>query len=232
MDHHPLYHLSGGERLFMKLPGLNSPDALSLVGRNRLSQALELEEKPDNRYLRLSLYLLGGAALIFFPWAALTPITQVVNASGEVIPQGEVNVVHHLEGGIVDRVDVKDGDEVRTGQVMVELRPNLVESEFLATQQQLNNLLLQQRQLQAAIRGDRQISGDMGKVSEAQRQLLLSRIENRDDQIARVQAQIAQKRAEINGLNDQIAKFQRERALYAEQRKCMLTLLQLVLLHV
>ena len=89
----------------MKLPGLNSPDALSLVGRNRLSQALELEEKPDNRYLRLSLYLLGGAALIFFPWAALTPITQVVNASGEVIPQGEVNVVHHLEGGIVDRVD-------------------------------------------------------------------------------------------------------------------------------
>ncbi len=51
----------------MKLPGLNSPDALSLVGRNRLSQALELEEKPDNRYLRLSLYLLGGAALIFFP---------------------------------------------------------------------------------------------------------------------------------------------------------------------
>jgi membrane fusion protein, adhesin transport system len=203
----------------MKLPGLNSPDALSLVGRNRLSQALELEEKPDNRYLRLSLYLLGGAALIFFPWAALTPITQVVNASGEVIPQGEVNVVHHLEGGIVDRVDVKDGDEVRTGQVMVELRPNLVESEFLATQQQLNNLLLQQRQLQAAIRGDRQISGDMGKVSEAQRQLLLSRIENRDDQIARVQAQIAQKRAEINGLNDQIAKFQRERALYAEQRK-------------
>lgn len=34
-----------------------------------------------------------------------------------------------------------------------------------------------------------------------------------------MQAQIAQKRAEINGLNDQIAKFQRERALYAEQRQ-------------
>jgi hypothetical protein len=46
--------------LLSRLPGLDSPDAISLVGRNRLSQALELEEKPDNRYLRLSLYVLGA----------------------------------------------------------------------------------------------------------------------------------------------------------------------------
>ena len=130
------------------LPGMDSPDAITLVGRSRLSQALELEEKPDNRYLRLSLYVLGAAALIFFPWAALTPITQVVNASGEVIPEGEVTVVQHLEGGIVSRVDVSDGDEVRVGEVMLELRPNLVESEYRATEQQLKNLLLQQQQLQ------------------------------------------------------------------------------------
>jgi multidrug efflux pump subunit AcrA (membrane-fusion protein) len=177
-----------GKGLLAKLSGLESPDSLSLVGRNRLSQALELDEKPDNRYLRISLYLLGAAALIFFPWAALTPITQVVNASGEVIPQGEVSVVQHLEGGIVASVDVADGDQVRRGEVMLELRPNLVESEYLATQQQLKNLLLQQRQLQAAIRGDRLFAGDMSKVSEAQRGLLNSRIDNRDDQISRVQA--------------------------------------------
>jgi len=92
--------------LLSRLPGLDSPDAITLVGRNRLSQALELEEKPDNRYLRLSLYVLGGIALIFFPWAALTPITQVVHASGEVVPEGDVNVIQHLEGGIVSKVDV------------------------------------------------------------------------------------------------------------------------------
>jgi len=143
--------VGGASGLLARLPGLDSPDALTLVGRNRLSQALELEEKPDNRYLRLSLYVLGGAALIFFPWAALTPITQVVNASGEVIPQGEVNVVQHLEGGIVSRVDVQDGEAVREGEVMLELRPTLVESEYRAVEQQLRNLLLQQKQLQAAL---------------------------------------------------------------------------------
>jgi len=206
--------------LISRLPGMDSPDAITLVGRSRLSQALELEEKPDNRYLRLSLYVLGAAALIFFPWAALTPITQVVNASGEVIPEGEVHVVQHLEGGIVSRVNVSDGDEVRAGEVLLELRPNLVESEYRATEQQLKNLLLQQQQLQAAIRGERVLPPTGGikvgnKVSQAQVNLLLSRMDNRNDQIKAAQAVVAEKRAEITGLNNQIALVLKQRSMWA-----------------
>ena len=74
--------------LLSRLPGLDSPDAISLVGRNRLSQALELEDKPDNRYIRLSLYVLGGVSPIFFPWGALPPITQGVLAPGPALPAG------------------------------------------------------------------------------------------------------------------------------------------------
>ncbi len=206
--------------LLARLPGLDSPDAITLVGRNRLSQALELEEKPDNRYMRLSLYVLGAAALIFFPWAALTPITQVVNASGEVIPEGEVNVVQHLEGGIVSRVDVSDGEEVRQGEVMLELRPNLVESEYRATEQQLKNLLLQQQQLQAAIRGERVIPPTAGikdgnKVSQAQINLLNSRLDNTADQIKASRAIVAEKIEEVDGLDNQIALYLQQRAMWA-----------------
>ena len=143
-----------GSGLMAKLPGLDQSDLSALVGRQRLTQALDLEQKPDNRYLRLSLYFLGGAAALFVPWAALTPITQVVQASGEVVPVGAVNVVQHLEGGIVSRVDVRDGEEVKEGQVLLELSPKLVGSEYDAAQQKLENLLLQQKQLQAPIRGE------------------------------------------------------------------------------
>jgi multidrug efflux pump subunit AcrA (membrane-fusion protein) len=188
--------LPPGGSLLARLPGLDSPDALTLVGRNRLSQALELEGTPDNRYLRLSLYLLAAAALIFFPWAALTPITQVIHASGEVVPEGDVNVIQHLEGGIVAKVDVKDGQEVRQGEVLLELRPNLVESEFRATEQQLKNLMLQQQQLQAAIRGQRVLHpGAVGlspdsKVTLAQQGLLDSRLANRKDQVTSALAMV------------------------------------------
>lgn len=210
--------LSPGSSLLARLPGIEDPDAIALVGRHRLSQALELEEKPDNRYLRLSLYALGAAALIFFPWAALTPITQVVNASGEVIPEGEVTVVQHLEGGIVSKVNVRDGDSVRQGQVMLELRPTLVESEYSAVQQQLRNLMLQQRQLQAAIRGDSIVDLDATKVSAAQRDLLTNRLANRNDKIASAQAVIRQKQAEIRGLDEQTDKFRQEIELYRTLR--------------
>jgi HlyD family type I secretion membrane fusion protein len=210
-----------GGSLLARLPGLDSPDALTLVGRNRLSQALELEGTPDNRYLRLSLYLLGAAALIFFPWAALTPITQVVHASGEVVPEGDVNVIQHLEGGIVAKVGVKDGQDVRQGQVLLELRPNLVESEFRATEQQLKNLMLQQQQLQAAIRGQRVLNPVAAgltpdsKVSLAQQGLLDSRLANRKDQETSAVAMVGQKTAEVAGLSRQIALYTQQRNMWA-----------------
>ena len=204
----------------LNLPGLESADAITLVGRNRLSQALELEESPDNRYLRLSLYVLGAAALIFFPWAALTPITQVVHASGEVLPEGDVSVIQHLEGGIVSRVNVIDGEQVRKGEVLLELRPSLVESEYRATRQQLRNLLLQQQQLKSAIRGQRALASVPGvakgnKVSQTQLNLLNSRLDNRSDQLAAARATVAQKRAEVLGLNQQISLYQQQRKMWA-----------------
>ena len=204
----------------LNLPGLESADAITLVGRNRLSQALELEESPDNRYLRLSLYVLGAAALIFFPWAALTPITQVVHASGEVLPEGDVSVIQHLEGGIVSRVNVIDGEQVRKGEVLLELRPSLVESEYRATRQQLRNLLLQQQQLKSAIRGQRALASVPGvakgnKVSQTQLNLLNSRLDNRSDQLAAARATVAQKRAEVLGLNQQISLYQQQRRMWA-----------------
>ena len=204
-----------------KLPGLDQSDLAALVGRQRLSQALDLEQKPDNRYLRLSLYFLGGAAALFVPWAALTPITQVVQASGEVVPEGAVNVVQHLEGGIVSKVDVRDGQEVKKGQVLLELNPQLVGSEYDAAEQKLENLLLQQKQLQASIRGDATIEVEQGieqdgnKVSAAQQQLLTSRLVNRADQLASARASVQQKRAEVDGLNEQISLQKQQVAMWA-----------------
>ncbi|MCP9793060.1 HlyD family type I secretion periplasmic adaptor subunit [Vulcanococcus limneticus] len=212
--------LPPGSALLRQLPGLDNPDATGLVGRSRLSQALELEEKPDGRYLRMVLYGLGAAFLIFIPWAALTPINEVVVASGEVVPEGNVNTIQHLEGGIVERIAVQEGDQVKKGDLIMQLRPNLVDSEYKAARQKLQALTLQQAQLQAAIRGDNVLPpsikelGALGnKVHTAQLNLLNSRLDNTQDQIATVQAQIDQKRAEIARFNDQEVKFLREQDL-------------------
>ena len=204
----------------IQVRGLAQSDLASLVGRQRLAQALDLEQKPDNRYLRLSLYFLGGAVALFLPLAALIPITQVVQASGEVVPEGAVNVVQHLEGGIVSKVNVRDGQKVTVGQVLLELNPKLVGSEYEAGQQKLQNLLLQQKQLQSAIRGDLTLedvsdTDKTNKVTEAQQQLLTSRLINRGDQLAASLAIVQQKKAEVEGLNEQIS-YQRQQVVMWE----------------
>ena len=157
---------------------------------------------------------------LFLPLAALIPITQVVQASGEVVPEGAVNVVQHLEGGIVSKVNVRDGQKVKEGQVLLELNPKLVGSEYEAGQQKLQNLLLQQKQLQSAIRGDLTLedvrdTDKTNKVTEAQQQLLTSRLINRGDQLAASLAIVQQKKAEVEGLNEQIS-YQRQQVVMWE----------------
>jgi adhesin transport system membrane fusion protein len=212
--------LPPGGNLISKLPGLEEVDTIGLVGRNRLSQALELEEKPDNRYLNLTLYGIGAALLIFIPWAALTPINEVVHASGEVIPEGNVYIVQHLEGGIVEKVAVKEGDPVQKGQLLLQLRPNLLGSQYLSMQQKLQALILQQAQLRAALSGRSKLPSSIkelgllgNRVQDAQENLLQSRIQNTRDQVDTIQAQIAQKKAEIARFNDQESKFLTEQSL-------------------
>jgi len=209
------------ETWLTKLPGFDDVDLNALVGRERLAQALDLEQKPDNRFLRLSLYLLSGAATLFVPLAALTPITKVVEASGQVVPIDSVSVVQHLEGGIVAKVNVLDGQMVKKGQVLIELNPQLVGSAYDAAKQELENLNLQQKQLRAAIEGKNKLE-DAGastlntRVEQSQQRLLASRLSNSADQIAASEASVQEKKAQVNGLNEQIALQREEVAMWTE----------------
>jgi adhesin transport system membrane fusion protein len=57
-------------------------------------------------------------------WAYFADIERVVVATGEVSPQGQVKVIQHLEGGIIEAFHVTEGDRVNAGDALVSL--NLV----------------------------------------------------------------------------------------------------------
>jgi membrane fusion protein, adhesin transport system len=54
-------------------------------------------------------------------WAHFAQLDQVAVATGEVVPQGKVKVVQHLEGGIIERIHVVEGSVVRAGDPLVRL---------------------------------------------------------------------------------------------------------------
>lgn len=70
-------------------------------------------------YSRLALAVivvtLGGG----FLWSLLTELNSGAIAMGEIIPSGTVRLVQHFDGGILQSINIHDGDHVEAGQVLI-----------------------------------------------------------------------------------------------------------------
>ena len=74
-----------------------------------------------NKYLSISyvsLFLLVG---VVGGWTYMAKIQGAVIAPGQVAVEGKPKVVQHLEGGIVSKIAVKEGDVVTKGQTVLNL---------------------------------------------------------------------------------------------------------------
>lgn len=77
-------------------------------------------------YARLGWIIVLFGVLGFLLWATFAPLDKGVPLSGTVAKEGNRKAVQHQTGGTVQEILVKDGDVVKTGQVLV--RMNSVQS--------------------------------------------------------------------------------------------------------
>lgn len=84
---------------------------------------------------------------VLLGWAALAPLHSAVVAPGRIVVASNNKVVQHLDGGLVKRVAVADGDLVEAGQTLLTLddqalriRLAQVEEQLLATHASLSRL--------------------------------------------------------------------------------------------
>lgn len=77
---------------------------------------------------RKVIFLTAAAFFGFVGWASLAEIDQVSRAAGQVIPAGRVQILQSSDGGVIGAINVKEGDRVRKGQVLVTLDPVRLEA--------------------------------------------------------------------------------------------------------
>ena len=103
---------------------------------------LEIIERPAHKagtVIILGVFTLLIAAII---WACLSKIDVVVTSSGSVQPIGNINVVQSYAGGFVKAINVKEGDYVHAGDLLIELNTETlnIDQEQLETQKNVLNV--------------------------------------------------------------------------------------------
>ena len=85
--------------------------------------ALEVLETPPSPTSRTLAIIIGVFFTIAVGWAFLGRVDIQATAPGRLLPSGKIKVIQPLDPGIVNTIEVRDGDHVRAGQLLVELDP-------------------------------------------------------------------------------------------------------------
>ncbi|QJY32261.1 HlyD family type I secretion periplasmic adaptor subunit [Diaphorobacter sp. JS3050] len=120
-----------------------TPDAQAL-------DAADTVAKHDlGRAGRWGLWALGLGFGGFLLWAALAPLDEGVPGPGVVALDTKRKAVQHLSGGIVQQVLVREGDEVKEGQLLIKLDAAVARANYESVRQSYLGLLAMQARLQA-----------------------------------------------------------------------------------
>lgn len=75
--------------------------------------------QPKNKQARWVIWVTLVAVLTLVVWASFAKIDQVTRASGSIIASDRTQEIQALEGGIITTLTVKEGDNVKKGQLLV-----------------------------------------------------------------------------------------------------------------
>ena len=112
-------------------PMKSAQDAVEGFFKERDTEGEAIQQSP--RWMRATTWGLVGTAAFAVGWLALAKTDEVVTVSGKLEPLGSVQEIQMPVGGIASKILVKDGDEVKKGQIVMKLDAE-------TTQQQLDSL--------------------------------------------------------------------------------------------
>lgn len=91
--------------------------------------------------------------IIALIWAKFAILDEVTVGEGKVIPSREVQIVQNLEGGIVRKILVREGEVVDEGQVLVQIDDTRFASSYEEAQKKIANYKIEILQLTAEHEG-------------------------------------------------------------------------------
>ncbi len=171
--------------------------------------------------------LLGGLVA----WSALAEITGAVIAPGVVAVETSAKKVQHPEGGVVAQLRVRDGDRVKTGDLLLRLDDTVLRASLAIVVKALNEFAALEARLSAERDGSAEVAfpetlvaAARGNVDAAasiagQKGVFESRRAARTTAKTQLSEQIVQLESNIEGLTAQRSAREQELSLIGEELK-------------
>jgi hemolysin D len=120
-----------------------------------LPHALEIEETPPSPVKRILIWAIFGMVFLAFIWSYFGKVDEVAVARGKVIPDGRVKVVQPMETGVIRAIHVQEGQQVKKGQILIELDPTIKQADVESTAKALSIHVTDKERLMEELNGER-----------------------------------------------------------------------------
>ena len=188
--------------------------------------------RPLRKELKATFWVGVSVILLFFAvgggWSATAPLSGAAIATGVVSPEGSRQTVQHLEGGIIRRIAVREGDSVGAGDGLVILEGVAAKVDAHALTNRLRTLAAQEQRLEAERSGaaaidfshaalQNTVDPEVQAVLAQQRDHFATRAANDESRRAILKKRGAQLEKQIAGAQRQLAGTRRQAALIREE---------------
>ncbi|GAB2881234.1 HlyD family type I secretion periplasmic adaptor subunit [Uliginosibacterium flavum] len=158
------------------------------------------EQSP--RGARAALWTTGIALIGLIIWTALAQLDEITKGEGKVIPSRQIQIIQSLDGGIVSEILVREGEQVRTGQLLLKIDPTRFISNLKENRSEYLSLLAKAERLQALADSKPfippvEVIAEAPEIAEQEKALFQSTLAEMNANIGIAQQQLMQRGQEL-----------------------------------
>jgi hemolysin D len=194
---------------------LSLDQALSTV-RQFQSETEAIREVKEPLATRITLYVLVGFVLSGLFLITVTKLDRVVQSQGgKIVPAGQVAVYQSLDQSIIKSIDVREGDEVKPGQLLATLDPTFTTADVLQFKAQVASDEAQITRDMAELAGKAPVFADSQDKDQQNYNMLQKALYSQ--RVAQYNAQITSYDSKIKQTEATITKLQGDDTRYRQR---------------
>ena len=165
---------------------------------------ITIPSSDDRNIIKIGVGIILFVFLILGGWSAFAPLATYSVAVGKISADTEKKTVQHLDGGIIKEILVKDGDEVKTGDILLKLDDTQIKSQLAILTAQYSEAVAMASRFEAQKDDKNSMRSPSGEVAKSQQNILAETQKLREEEKKINQSKIVQLQSNIIGLKSAI----------------------------